>query len=255
MASPADFSQHLSKGMKPPDPSPARTVFCTGMPRSGSTWSFNVVLNLLKVTHPTAQIESLYSETAAQLLEDRRADFLVVKCHFMDPVGQAAMSSGAVPSVYTARDPREAVCSMMVFAGATFEDSLGAIIHSLEFYEAQRRFGGIVAISYADIVSQPYHSISRIADHLGVTADSASVSEVERLCARDALGQISANIETFGADEVHREDRYLYHLPTLIHRHHFTDSGVAWREHLSADQCADIEAQTRAWASEFGWRF
>src|SRR5260370_5451744 len=82
---------------------PLMLVFCNGMPRSGSTWSFNVVLGLLRRSFPGEEIQHGYSEAPVEFLKATppAASHVVMKCHFLTPMARTLVRTEAAKVVYT----------------------------------------------------------------------------------------------------------------------------------------------------------
>jgi hypothetical protein len=220
------------------------------MPRSGSTWSFNACLGLLKSAY-TGSVTGFYSENIGEVLTEPAAELLVVKCHAVDAAGLEVIGKMLCRCVYTHRDPREAVASMMQFAGATFDAALQSIVASLEFFTFQRRFGTVLTIAYPDLVHRPRECVEKIAAYLKIP--NATIDAVAETYSREALAEIARSVETFAPPDVYRDTKYLYHRATLIHRDHFSGVGNMWSDILSGTQVHEIYRQTRFWAETLGW--
>ena len=57
--------------------------------------------------------------------------------------------------------------------------------------------------------------------------------------------------ELLAADEVYRDDKYVYHRRSLIHRNHLTGGGARWKRALTTAQIAQVHHETRFWADLF----
>src|SRR6476660_8314714 len=95
-------------------------VFCTGMLRSGSTWSFNVCRLMGKVIagrerKPMWSGYLMAEETGAffNQVENDRPGPTILKIHKLTPRGLDLLHSGGAKAVCTFRDPRDCVASMM----------------------------------------------------------------------------------------------------------------------------------------------
>jgi Sulfotransferase domain len=232
---------------------PIDLILCTGMPRSGSTWSFNACMSLLESTHPDASIVGFYSADIRAVLAERSADYLVIKCHNVDEAGHGAIRRGECRTIYTYRDPCEAVASLMVvFAHVSFDEALASIKASLEFMTFQRLYGDALFLSYTELNETPQQAIRKIADHLGLAGDEAAITEADHRSSRQEATAVAEKVETLAPAEVCRDDKYLYHRRSLIHRNHLTGGGARWRCTLSPSQIAQVHHETRLWADFFG---
>jgi hypothetical protein len=220
----------MTKELAPP-PRPDRLALCTGMPRSGSMWSFNVCRSLLASAHPGACIVGLYSENIAETLAARDDAYRVIKCHAVDERGRDAIRQGNCRCIYTHRDPREAMTSTMKFAAVSFEAALG----SLEFLSFQRQFGKLLCLAYAEITGAPRLAVRNIAEHLALDVDETAIAEADRLSGRAEAAAVIERIDSLPTTEVHRDNRYVYDRRSLLHRNHLTGVGAQWRTVLSDD--------------------
>ena len=73
-------------------------VLCDGMIRSGSTWSFNVALELVRSYEPHRKVFGFYNQNPAVLLAACRPRFsnLVIKSHNLDPSAYELCRAGAI---------------------------------------------------------------------------------------------------------------------------------------------------------------
>src|SRR5260370_23730798 len=138
----------------PPGWNKLMLVFCNGMPRSGSTWSFNVTLGLLRRCLPGEEIQSGYSETPVEFLKAAvpTASHVVLKCHFLTPLARALVRTRAAKVVYTSRDLPDAIASWRGIFGRRFEEGLRAAGSSLELLAFHRSDGNAATISYAELL-------------------------------------------------------------------------------------------------------
>src|SRR5260370_15143169 len=143
-------------------------VFCNGMPRSGSTWSFNVTLGLLRRCLPGEEIQSGYSETPVEFLKAAvpTASHVVLKCHFLTPLARALLRTRAAKVVYTWPDLPDAIASWRGIFGRRFEEGLRAAGSSLELLAFHRSYGNAAIIAYDELFYRPKHTIPRIAEYL-----------------------------------------------------------------------------------------
>lgn len=222
-------------------------VICNGMPRSASTWSFNVTVELLRRDAPGAEIHSGYDEDLARFLAmmPAGARHAVVKCHQLDDRARALTADGRARLIYTWRDPADAVVSCMRMFSYDFKTALGAVAPSLELHQLHLREGQALVLRYHELVGEPAATAERIARHIGLNPDPRIISAVvddwslERTRERadalpvDGLVPVAPGIE---------------HDPkTLLHRDHIRNgsSGYGARE-LSAEQLEQISAVARS---------
>src|SRR5438046_775033 len=98
-------------------------VLCTGMLRSGSTWSYNVCRLMAKAVAARERRPM----SATYLLPQQLEQFLqqqplpppgptVLKAHSIGPLALEALRAGRAKGICTFRDPRDCVASMITFA-------------------------------------------------------------------------------------------------------------------------------------------
>lgn len=221
-------------------------VICNGMPRSASTWAFNVVVQLLHRSEPGAELYSGYDESVARFLESAppTATHIVVKCHKLDPHGRALGQTAAARTIYTWRDPADAAVSCMEMFGYDFERSLAEIESSLKLSLLHRRWGTTLIMSYRELTGAPVEAVERIATYLGLESNSDVVSAVAR---DNSLERMKEKQLEF-ADEARlvQTGGVAYDRETLLHRGHIRHGGSGYgREALTPEQLRQCEALLR----------
>lgn len=221
-------------------------VICNGMPRSASTWSFNVATALLHRSQPLCEVHGGYDENTARFLESipSTATHAVVKCHELDVHGSALAQSGVGKVIYTWRDPADATVSAMRMFGYDFERSLAVIDSSLELYSFHRRWGGALILDYERIVSASIESVGRIAAFLGLDDRPDTVRAVAE---QTSLESVKKNAESLTDDApLVRHSGLEYDPDTLLHPGHIRDGGMGYgRKVLTAEQLERVDALLR----------
>ena len=218
-------------------------VLCNGMARSASTWSFVVTKALIERCFPGEEVLSGYTDAPVQLLRTAgpRVRHVVIKCHFLTPLGHTLARTHAAKVVFTIRDVGDAVVSAMSTFRVTFEEALDTIKAGLEYRTVHNETGNAVILEYQEIVANPRHAVRRIGEYL---VDSRLTAEiVDEVAAVTSFDSMRRRVEEIGANP---------ELPdgvdpdTRLHRNHMGDgrSGKG-RELLSAAQLECIEALTR----------
>jgi Sulfotransferase domain len=212
-------------------------VLCNGMPRSASTWSFNVCRLLLHELRPDATLCGRYHENIAEVIDPLRGsyDHVVLKCHFLDERGRELCRSGVARTVYTHRDPFDAIYSAMVMFQHSFEDALDSVRRSLELFEFHCANGNAHIVDYHAIVRTPKKAIAMLAAYLDLNASPEGVKRIAAETSIDAMKAI--------AGQVGRErqgvctPRSVYDPETQVHRDHIRDGRTGHgRKLLSPDQ-------------------
>lgn len=218
-------------------------IICDGMPRSASTWTYNVVLALLRGLDPLVEVHSGYDEDVDRFLKSSRstAAHSVLKCHGLDARGREMAESGQAKAIYTWRDPADAVVSCMNMFGYDFESALTAIDSSLELHRFHQTTGSALIVAYEQIVTAANETVRAIAQHLGLQ----DRPEVIRTIARDSsLERVKESVDSLADNDRFVRDAGLEYDPeTLLHRSHIRDGGTGYgRKVLTAEQGLRIDA-------------
>jgi hypothetical protein len=216
-------------------------VVCNGMPRSASTWSFNVAVRLLRETQP-GRVHGGYDEsTLAFLIRlPRGARHAVLKCHGLDEFGRALASSRTARVIYTWREPADAVASAMRMFSWDFDRAYASIEGSLCLYEFHRETRNVLIVDYSEIVDAPAVAIERVADYLELDVSRDLLRDVARATSIDEMRAKAESIE--GVDVMSHDPE------SLLHPGHIRHGGSYGCDVLSADQLVAVKAM----AARFG---
>lgn len=210
-------------------------VFCNGMPRSASTWSFNVCRLLFRELRPRDSLCARYHENVAEVVDPllNAYDHVVLKCHTLDERGRSLCRTQQAHSIYTHRDPHDAICSAMAMFGHSFESALDSIQRSLELCEFLRSTGQVCIVAYDTIRAAPHAAILSVARFLGLQPDAESLARIVEGTSVSALKAIAdrVSLETGGV----RTPRSMYDPETHIHRRHIQNGGTGYGKAMLAD--------------------
>lgn len=211
-------------------------VLCNGMPRSASTWSFNVCRLLLQQLRPDATLCARYHENLAEAIDPLRGsyDHVVLKCHFLDQRGMELCQSGIARAVYTHRDPFDAIYSLMIMFHHSFDDALDSVRRSLELFEFHSASGCSHIVGYRAIVRAPQKAIAMLAAYLELDASSEVVKCIASATSLEAMKAIAAQVgrERDGV----RTPRSIYDPETHVHRDHIRDGRTGHGRKLLAPE-------------------
>lgn len=132
-----------------------------GMPRSGSTFSFNIARELLErrgtvYYEPTEDIE--------RVIADSVADNVIIKNHNVNQTGIEMLKSGQMKGICTVREPLAAIESLMDIFGYDIDQSIYAFQLWIDSFNEFHRH--VLVLAYQDIERKPLRSIIRIARFL-----------------------------------------------------------------------------------------
>ncbi len=223
-------------------------VLCNGMPRSGSTWSFNVCLKLLRMADPRARICAQFTHAPGDLIDtlEPQCDHLVLKSHGLDCLSMAMSCSGAAKVVYTHRDPYDAVASLMQMFQYTFEQAAEAIERALALYEFHRGHGQALIVPYRALREKPRQTIRAISRYLRLDISAAAADRVSAETSFAAMKAMADQIGEGDSGFLVRRAGDVYDSRTHLHRNHVRHGGTGYgRRMLSIRQQRSITKMLR----------
>jgi len=210
-------------------------VLCTGIIRSGSTWSFNVARLLLARGATAVRGEfSNKIRTAIRHGVAARVEHHVIKAHEPDRFGKRMIAEGRCRTICTYRDPLDCIASGIEAFGETFEDMVTLTRRHLELLKLQREAGGVHFVWYDDIVERPHERIRAIADYLGQSVDEYEVRRISRSMDRDSVSRLVKELPTAPADGKSRQQSW--DPETLFHPGHIRERPRTAAELLTSQQ-------------------
>jgi Sulfotransferase domain len=214
------------------------------MPRSASTWSFNVCVRLISNAHPHARLHTGFDDdfTASMQGLHGEYDHLVLKSHRLDRLARNLVMLGAAKTVYTHRDPEDAIASFMVMFERSFDEALTAILNSVDLYNFHRWCGNCALISYESIVRESFDSVARVQTYLGLENPPDVLRTIATETSMEAMRQLADRVGE-NPDSLASSGNLSYDRRTLLHRNHIRQGGIGYgRTLLSGEQRAQIEA-------------
>jgi hypothetical protein len=224
-------------------------VLCNGMPRSASTWSFNVAIGLLRYQADAAHVHGGYDEDVARFLGaiPEQSRHLVLKCHSLDPIGRALAQSGAAKVIYTWRNISDAIASFMRMFNVDFEHAFAVTHDSLQLYDFHRSVGNVVVLHYDEITKESLETVRRIDAYLGL---DSSLDVIRSVGEQTSLSQMRAKVSildsTANQERLIKLERTTYDPETLLNVNHIRDGSSGYgRMLLSVAQLARIAKLSR----------
>lgn len=203
-------------------------VLCNGMPRSASTWSYNVAMALLCRT--AQEVCGDYDENLHRFLCGLPASCVhaVLKCHSLDAAGLGLAQLQAAKVVYTWRDLADATASFMTMFDVDFEHTIALMSNSLDLYRRHRRNGALI-LSYEAITQQPTESVAAVASYLNVAVRQEQVAEIAEA---NSFGRMRERVKEISmldyGERMIRHDRTSYDPDTLLHIDHIRDGSSGY---------------------------
>lgn len=223
-------------------------TFCSGLRRSGSTWSYNVARLLMQFVAQSRQSAFYASyhdgenlDKMIRLAMRRRAGFYVVKSHLPGPLAMQAIAKGKAWNIVTYRDPRDVLVSLHDFKGWSIEDGVRAILHEMPYIETFWKHDRSLKLRYEDMKEDPKVEIRKIAQFLRVQVDDVFVERLHEHTSTDTARKISESLPALQGDAVRQEEDHLVHREQLLHTGHVLDGAVGkWRTRLDERQQAFV---------------
>jgi hypothetical protein len=204
-------------------------VLCDGMLRSGSTWSFNVALKLLKLSGGRRAF-GLYDENPAVLAAARnsRASHLVLKAHTLSPDNYELCRSGAIKAIYTWRDPYDVVASALRIFGKDAGTWLDSLRGALRVWSFHRSTASALIVPYAAILREPGETIAAIGRYLDLPVTAEHLRQIEMEVAFSTVKRFCSRVAQLDAARVVRKDRMVFDRQTLFHQDHIGNGGTGY---------------------------
>lgn len=222
-------------------------VLCNGMPRSASTWSYNVAMALLR--HTAEEVHGGYDENLHRFLRTLPASCVhaVVKCHSLDGAGVGLAQVHAAKVIYTWRDLADATASYMIMFGTDFDRVLAIMSSSLDLYQRHRRNGALI-LGYDAIIQQPTELVAAVAAYLNVAASQDQIAEIAEA---NSLARMREKVKEIGSldygERLIRHERSSYDPETLLNVDHIRDGGAGYgASRLNQTQLRRIDELLRA---------
>lgn len=212
-------------------------VLLAGMPRSGSTFSFNVARELL------LKRGSLYQEPHHDVLNvvcrSGRTDHVLIKCHNLDEPSLALARAGAMRIIITVRRVEDAVASWFeAFPAVPEAVAIQIMFDWLTMYRQLR--SKALVVPYEQIDRRPLQAVWRIARAI---CPSARLTEILRISRRLNKAAVMARADALAVNDPNVFDGGFsyYDSATFFHRRHVSrlQSRTA-EQRLSEEQLAMI---------------
>lgn len=152
------------------------------MPRSGSTWVYNVVRAVLRLagrqvfpSEVPQDPDDMFAHADQAIADTDPNKIWILKVHrYLRPDAPRSKF------INTQRDLRDALVSFMRFMQCDFEQALKAMIESAEKTDHYRHFSpdSILHLEYMDIISQPLEAVRTISRFCDVELTEAEIRNV-----------------------------------------------------------------------------
>jgi hypothetical protein len=223
-------------------------VFIAGMQRSGSTFSFNIVRELLEKRGPTSKEDS--TEIQNILARSTGAEHILFKGHIANDMTLQLVRLGAIKTICTIRKPEDAIASWMQTFGFGLEKSIEDMLQWLAMFDEIRHHA--LVLSYDDINCRPRRAAMCIGRWICPSAGLMEILSIARRYSKRRVLESTRNLQSDG-DNVKDIAFSYYDRETFFHRRHV--SGLVSQsaaERIGQDAVSVIRARLRAFLDECG---
>jgi hypothetical protein len=248
-------------------------VFVAGMPRSGSTWTYNVLRRMIELSGRKPFPETVPPDQTSLIgmalsTPAKKGHVYCIKTHAALPLDREN-----VRIFCNYRDVRDATLSYMRFMKTSFERALEVARGSMaitDYFLATRR-PAVFQIDYNDIRSRPAALIGDMAAFLGVEIAREQIENIVATFSRDTMKSQKAEIIGFSGNMTdssrlrdlankyvvikHGDGNFkLYDSETGLQSQHFTSGREGeWRDAFTEEQRRLLTDLARDWLTRYGY--
>ena len=228
-------------------------IFCNGMPRSGSTWSFNVCRELLQSTFGQKKVVATYVGEGSQLdnylsIHNEDDKIHILKFPYPTPLMSKMMKQGRAKNIYTMRHPLAALASFKETFNPPFESAVKSIQASLKAADKWRNDPGTLFVEFDTIFSNPREEILRIATHLDLEANGPLIDRITEKTSFDITRKIVQDLAQKPKEQLIQAGNSYYDPKTLLHLDHLPKGQARdWRSELTMEEQEFARQELAPW--------
>ncbi len=228
-------------------------VLIAGMQRSGSTFSFNVVRELLAARGSTATIAT--NSTVDALEEGGACDHLIIKSHVPDQLADILIRIGAIKCICTIRKPQDAISSWMHVFGFNLLETVAMIKQWLRWHEKICEY--VLNIGYENVDRYPVFAVYRICRYV---VRDASIAECLKIWWRYRKSEVKKRTDNLSSADPDVKDIGFsyYDKDSFFHRRHISvQTSKRAEDLLSGEELSYIRSELRDLTDSVGnynWR-
>jgi hypothetical protein len=246
------MAKKATKRSTPPGPAP-KVILCVGLKSSGSTWLYNVCIQLLKAKYRSG-VAAFYADNFAMFPPDtERARVIAIKAHEPSK-GLVYLSRATRGQMFlTLREPRDAIASLMQRFDHTFESAFGETERQSKRIAELDREEKMTTYRYEDGFFDRFETVGEIADVLGIKVSKAARERIYRSLTRDSVRQTIGKFRKSGKFGK-KPDANSFDQETQWHPGHVGDGKIGkFAGVLSAAQQKKVLAGTCEYGKRFGY--
>lgn len=220
------------------------TIICSGMMRSGSTWSFNVCRLLYstiaeKLNQP-AESGYMDGEAVDDFLEEadfEEEKFVVIKAHTPGPKTLERIDNGVVKNVCTFRDPRDAVASRRTFQDEPFEESMEWIKRNIKFMHRYAQTQQTLFIRYEDMMRDSLSQIRALGRYLGADLNERLIRDLDHNTNFARSRAMASRVKELPSEQLYQDRTHTVDRLTNLHENHIQSGKTGrWRTELTEEE-------------------
>lgn len=222
-------------------------IIANGLYRSGSTWQYNVIQQLLERCVAGRGL-GLYDPDGlrkAMLDTVKHQCHCVVKIHSYIEGVQYLLRNDVAKLVYIYRDLRDVYMSLQKYQGHTeYFESGGRIRYDLRGYYKMRSEPNTFFQRYEDMMGDPLAATRQLATFLGLKVDPDVVRQIAGICSTSQARLIAEH-----QHEGQHDPR------TLVYHNHVsaTEGRSTWREELDPAIAEELTVRFKDWLQHAGY--
>jgi len=252
-------------------------ALCSGMPRSGSTWSYNVCRllyeRIAKEKQLSSQAISSYDSPVGRRRQPQEclqfehfllnyyspeySNYLVYKSHSLSCYGLYFLASQRIKNICTFRDPRDSLASLMLFSQEKFllKQYLANLIKFLCHIDLYKRYPNSLLIRYEDMLKQPKHSIKKIIDFLDNTFISTTIiDDIHQQTCYTAVKEITTRLTKPSAKNCFTHNQHIVDKSTQFAHNHLSGGTIGrWQKDFTPEEKEIINEQLQPWLIKLGY--
>lgn len=235
--------------------SATRIIICSGLQSSGSTWLFNIVIELIQLQNKDFRIARFFADTLDAIPEAGwDSDYLVIKCHAPSASLLALAAQRNAPVLMTVRDPKDAAVSFAQRFLLPVDTSILYVVASANALVKIAPEQISLLLQYETHFTRKIETVHRVANCLGIEISDADAASIFEKFTPQRVQESIDRLEKQGAFAPGLERAVQYDPETHWHPGHVGDGKIGkFHEVLSKQQQTRIMHETRAYARAFGY--
>ena len=231
--------------------------WCLGMYASASTWTFNLVQQIVASLQPERPVLARFVADELPSPEQAASRTVVVKTHAATAYAELAQRATAI--IITIRDPRDAIASLLTHNHPPFDVALNVTEATAGMCGHFMSDPRALLLKFEDRFFDDPATVDRIAARIPGVLSAADSARIFAGLRREAVDAFIAGIETLPSAETAFDEitgKWDTHDQiTGWHKHHAGRSAEIgrWRRELTPEQVAAIERRLGHWMERFGY--